>query len=50
MQQEDELGPRDERTEREKVLEEKVGSRTIQLVLVSLVALIEGLMLIHRAF
>jgi len=43
-------GPVDTRTEREKVLEEKLGSRTIFLVLVATIAVIEALILVRLKF
>jgi hypothetical protein len=38
------------RSERELALEEKLGGRTILLVFVSLLAVLEGLVLVHLAF
>jgi len=43
-------GPPDTRTAREKALEEKVGSRTILVVLIALVALVEAIVIVHLAF
>lgn len=42
--------PPDTRTEREKTLEDKLGARTIMLVLISLVAIVEALIVVRLAF
>lgn len=42
--------PHDTRTEREKELEDKVGGRTILLVFVSLLAVLEALVIVRLAF
>lgn len=41
--------PQDMRTEREKALEERLGSRTILVVLISLLALVEALVIVRLA-
>lgn len=46
----DEEGPRDTRTEREKALEEQIGGRTILLIIVSVLAIIEALVIVRLAF
>jgi len=50
MHEPSETGPPDTRTAREKALEEKVGSRTILVVLIALVALVEAIVIVHLAF
>jgi hypothetical protein len=42
--------PLDTRTEREKALEEKLGARTVLIVLVSIAAVIEALEIARLAF
>lgn len=50
MQDNDEADPRDTRTERERALEEKAGGRTILLIIVSMLAIIEALVIVRLAF
>jgi hypothetical protein len=50
MEETEQDGPRDTRTEREKALEDKLGGRTITLVLVSLLAIVEALIIARLAF
>jgi hypothetical protein len=42
--------PPDTRTDREKALEETLGARTIIIVLVSLLAIVEALVIVRLAF
>jgi hypothetical protein len=50
MEEPQENMPRDTWTEREKALEEKLGSRTILVVLISIVAAVEALIIVRLAF